>query len=63
MIVPVVALILAAPDATIVKVPPVTPVMAQVAPEHEGVVVNVETSVNVVLTEWVVADGQVPAVV
>ena len=63
MIVPVVALILAAPDATIVKVPPVTPVIELVPPVHVGVVVNVEISVKVVVTELVVADGQAPAVV
>ena len=63
MIVPVVEFILAAPDATIVKVPPVTPVIAHVPPVHVGVVVNVETSVNVVVTVFVVLDEQVPAVV
>ena len=44
-------MILAAPDATIVKVPPVTPVMEHVAPVHVGVVKNVETSVKSVVTE------------
>ena len=63
MIVPVDEFILDAPDATIVKVPPVTPVITHVPPVHVGVVVNVETSVNVVVTVFVVLDEQVPAVV
>ena len=50
MIVPVDEFILDAPDATIVKVPPVTPVITHVAPVHVGVVENVETSVTVVVT-------------
>ena len=46
MIVPVVAFILTAPDATIVKVPPVAPVIAHVPPVQVGVVVYVEISIG-----------------
>ena len=63
MIVPVDEFILDAPDATIVKVPPVTPVIRQVDRVHVGVGVYVETSFNVVVTVFVVLDEQVPAVV